>query len=79
METQMINTIEEYEMTFAGYKNKDLKQFCKQNKIKQSKAGVSNRLVLLENIYEHIFGCPLETRFINDHYRIVMNMTRWIN
>ncbi len=78
MYKEEINTIEEYYSTFIGLKQNELKEFCKIHKIKLSIKGVSNKWVLLINIYKYFFGIEPKEHS-RDHELLVIAMSNTLS
>ena len=68
-----INNIYDFQETLRRVKVARLRAICKDYNIKCSRKGVTNKWVLLLNIYKYIFGMEPE-QHSNEHHTIVSNM-----
>ena len=69
-----INNIYDFQDFFTGVKTKQLKEICKQHRIKLSRQGRINKCNLLGNIYEYIFGIN-SLQHNREHIIIIINMS----
>jgi hypothetical protein len=69
-----INNIYDFQETLRRVKNARLRAICKDYNIKCSRKGVTNKYVLLKNIYEYIFGM-LPEQHSDEHRNIIFDMS----
>ena len=68
-----INNIYDFQETLRRVKVARLRAICKDYNIKCSRKGVTNKYVLLINIYEYIFGM-LPKQHSREHDLILLDM-----
>jgi len=70
-----INNIYDFQETLTRVKTARLRAICKDYNIKCSIKGVTNKWVLLINIYEYIFGM-LPEQHSREHELIVIHISK---